>query len=69
MRSRFYLNMHGLHQPDLSQAAQAIERGPAVDPRDLLLDVDLARELLLHCGQEMNHLAGFLPQLYQEFAR
>jgi hypothetical protein len=69
MRSRFYLNLHGLHQPDLSQAAHAIERGPAVDPRDLVLDVDLARELLLHCGQEMNHLAGFLPRLYQEFAR
>lgn len=69
MRSRFYLNLHGLHQPDLARAAQAIERGPAVDPRDLVLDVDLARELLLHCGQEMNHLAGFLPQLYHEFAR
>ncbi|TCJ97002.1 DAPG hydrolase family protein [Nocardia alba] len=69
MRSRFYLNLHGLHRPDLARAAQAIERGPAVDPRDLVLDVDLARELLLHCGQEMNHLAGFLPQLYHEFSR
>ncbi|MFD8103098.1 DAPG hydrolase family protein [Nocardia fluminea] len=69
MRSRFYLNLHGLHQPDLPQAAHAIARGPAVDPRDLVLDVDLARELLLHCGQEMNHLAGFLPRLYHEFAR
>ncbi|WP_425296416.1 MULTISPECIES: DAPG hydrolase family protein, partial [Nocardia] len=31
-------------------------------------DTDLARELLLHCGQEMNHLAGFLPRLYHDFA-
>ncbi|MBF6219982.1 hypothetical protein IU479_17900 [Nocardia abscessus] len=25
-------------------------------------------KLLLHCGQEMNHLAGFLPRLYHDFA-
>ncbi len=24
-----------------------------------------ARNLLVHCAQEMNHLAGFLPELYQ----
>ncbi|ORB82532.1 hypothetical protein B1987_00045 [Mycobacterium kansasii] len=26
-----------------------------------------ARNLLVHCAQEMNHLAGFLPQLYERF--
>ncbi|MEM0975897.1 MAG: hypothetical protein AAGJ34_00035 [Pseudomonadota bacterium] len=26
-----------------------------------------ARDLLAHCGQEMNHLAQFLPDLYAEF--
>ena len=25
------------------------------------------RDLLVHCAQEMNHLAGFLPELYAEF--
>lgn len=25
------------------------------------------RNLIVHCAQEMNHLAGFLPQLYQAF--
>jgi hypothetical protein len=26
------------------------------------------RDLLAHCAQEMNHLAGFLPAVYDEFA-
>lgn len=68
MRSRFYLNLYGLHQPDLTQAERAVQRGVAADPADLAPDTDLARELLLHCGQEMNHLAGFLPRLYHDFA-
>ncbi|MFF2395485.1 DAPG hydrolase family protein [Nocardia sp. NPDC058114] len=68
MRSRFYLNHYGLHSPDLVRAAQAISRGAAVDAADLVLGTDLARDLLLHCGQEMHHLAQFLPDLYREFA-
>ncbi|MEU1545479.1 hypothetical protein [Nocardia sp. NPDC005745] len=68
MRSRFYLNLYGLHAPDPHQAVQALERGAALDPADLVLGLGLARDLLLHCGQEMTHLAGFLPQLYREFA-
>jgi FAD binding domain-containing protein/DAPG hydrolase-like protein len=27
----------------------------------------MARNLLVHCAQEMNHLAGFLPELYELF--
>ncbi|MBF6169942.1 DAPG hydrolase family protein [Nocardia blacklockiae] len=68
MRSRFYLNVYGLHVPDAEQAAHAVQRGPAADPRDLVLDLALARNLLLHCGQEMNHLAQFLPELHAQFA-
>ncbi|HRH43956.1 MAG TPA: hypothetical protein PKY82_20155 [Pyrinomonadaceae bacterium] len=26
-----------------------------------------AKDLLLHCAEEMNHLAQFLPEIYQEF--
>jgi hypothetical protein len=26
-----------------------------------------ARNLLVHCAQEMNHLAGFLPELFETF--
>ncbi|MGU3433975.1 DAPG hydrolase family protein [Actinomycetes bacterium M1A6_2h] len=68
MRSRFYLNVRGLHLPNLEQAACAIGRGASVDPTDLFLGIDVAKNLLMHCGQEMNHLAGFLPELYAEFA-
>ncbi|MGW0183457.1 DAPG hydrolase family protein [Nocardia sp. NPDC003345] len=68
MRSRFYLGLYGLHGIDAPHTARAVQRGAAVDPGDLLPGLDLARDLLLHCGQEMNHLAGFLPELYQRFA-
>ncbi|MGV9539718.1 DAPG hydrolase family protein [Nocardia beijingensis] len=67
MRSRFYLNLYGPRVPDAGQAAQAVARGAAVDPADLTLGLDMARELLLHCGQEMNHLATFLPELHRAF--
>ncbi|GGN85230.1 DAPG hydrolase family protein [Nocardia rhizosphaerihabitans] len=69
MRSRFYLGLHGMRAPAVSLAARAIERGPAADPRDLVPDLDMARELLLHCGQEMNHLAQFLPEIHEQFHR
>jgi hypothetical protein len=26
------------------------------------------RDLVVHCAQEMNHLAGFLPALYDSFS-
>ncbi|MGW5111251.1 DAPG hydrolase family protein [Nocardia sp. NPDC004123] len=64
MRSRFYLNLLGLHTPNLAQAAAAVQRGAATD---LDVGVDLARELLMHCGQEMHHLSTFLPDLHREF--
>ncbi len=67
MRSRFYLGMWGLRLPDIRNAVAAVERGPSLDPRDIATDMDSARELLLHCGQEMHHLAQFLPALYHEF--
>lgn len=68
MRSRFYLRLYGEHVPEVYHAARAIARGASVDPRDLAPGLDLARDLMMHCGQEMNHLAQFLPELYAEFA-
>jgi hypothetical protein len=67
MRSRFYLRLYGLHAPDPLHTARAIQRGAAADVRDLLPGLDLARDLMMHCGQEMHHLAQFLPELYREF--
>ncbi len=69
MRSRFYLREYGTHVFDSEHAVRAFERGPAADPGDLLPNLDTARDLMLHCGQEMNHLAQFLPELYAEFGQ
>lgn len=68
MRSRFYLRQYGTHAPDPVHTARAVARGAAADVSDLLPGLDLARDLMLHCGQEMNHLSRFLPELYHEFA-
>ena len=32
-----------------------------------LVDQDLGRDMVVHCGMEMNHLASFLPALYSEY--
>ncbi|MGW5570534.1 DAPG hydrolase family protein [Nocardia thailandica] len=67
MRSRFHLGVLAPRIPDPERIVRAIGRGAALDPRDLAIGTDMARDLLVHCGQEMNHLAGFLPELYAEF--
>ena len=36
-------------------------------PAPLSLTDNVAMELLVHCAQEMNHLAGILPELYSTF--
>lgn len=66
MRSRFWLNVAGTRAFDLNAAACAVARG-LVLPRSVLFDVRFGASLLRHCGEEMNHLAGFLPELYAEF--
>ncbi|GAA5068515.1 DAPG hydrolase family protein [Nocardia callitridis] len=69
MRSRFYLNVPGLHPLDPVHTEQALRRGSTELLRNAILDLDFARDLLAHCGAEMNHLAGFLPDLWAEFGR
>lgn len=32
-----------------------------------LVDQDLGRDMVVHCGMEMNHLASFLPALYADY--
>ncbi|MET9214120.1 MULTISPECIES: DAPG hydrolase family protein [unclassified Nocardia] len=68
MRSRFYLNLVAPRPPDPHHIARAVQRGAAVDVGDLVPDLAMARDLLM-CGQEMNHLARFLPELHAEFGR
>ncbi|WNG82289.1 hypothetical protein C6A86_000805 [Mycobacterium sp. ITM-2016-00316] len=58
MRSRFW--MGGRHV--------AVRNGPGVADRMVrpiaARQLPDPRDLLVHCAQEMNHLAGFLPELY-----
>ncbi len=67
MRSRFYLNVPGVRRPDLRAAAHAVRRGVA-KPRSPRFKVGFGADLLRHCGEEMNHLAQFLPELHAEFS-
>ncbi len=52
LRSRFWLGKK-LNMPNI---------------RKLVITEDLAMDMLLHCSQEFNHLAGFLPDIYNELA-
>ncbi|RDH80374.1 hypothetical protein DVS77_00745 [Mycolicibacterium moriokaense] len=64
MRSRFWMGGRhvGVRANLANRATDAVVRPVAArqlpDPRDLLV----------HCAQEMNHLAGFLPALFDRFA-
>ena len=62
MRSRFW--MGGRHV-SLRSGKSLADRALKVVAERQLPD---ARDLMVHCAQEMNHLAGFLPELYSELA-
>ena len=61
MRSRFWMGGRHVARRSGKSLADRILRPVAArqlpDPRDLMV----------HCAQEMNHLAGFLPALYDRF--
>lgn len=67
MRSRFYLNVAGVRAFDAAAFACAISRGIS-PPASVTFDLPFGAALLRHCGEEMNHLAQFLPELYAEFS-
>lgn len=62
MRSRFW--MGGRHVALRGRTSVANRVLAPVAERQL----PDPRDLLVHCAQEMNHLAGFLPGLYRTFA-
>lgn len=80
MRSRFSLNDPALlHLPAHSQlrgtgsgVMAALNRAGVsnLSPRLTagLLPESIGPDMVYHCAKEMNHLAGFLPQLHAEFA-
>jgi hypothetical protein len=62
MRSLFWMGGRHVAVRRGNRLSDAVVRPVAArmlpDPRDLL-----------HCAQEMNHLAGFLPALFSRFAK
>ena len=64
MRSRFWIGgKHIRLRGDnlfFNSISKAIQRFKKISAHQ-------AESLLIHCSEEMNHLAGFLPELYQEF--
>jgi hypothetical protein len=65
MRSRFW--MGGAHIAVRSAPGVASRAVRPIAARVLGDSEASARNLLVHCAQEMNHLAGFLPELYDAF--
>ncbi len=65
MRSRFW--MGGPHIAVRKAPGVASKAVRPIASRILGDPVAGGRNLLVHCAQEMNHLAGFLPELYTAF--
>jgi hypothetical protein len=65
MRSRFWLG--GPHVAVHSDPGLVSRLVRPVVSRVAGISVATARDLMVHCAQEMNHLAGFLPDIYSEF--
>ena len=64
-RSRFW--MAGPHIAVRNAPGVASRAVRLIASRVLGSSEATARNLLVHCAQEMNHLAGFLPELYDAF--
>jgi hypothetical protein len=65
MRSRFWLGGPHIAVRTAPGVASRIVR--PVASRLLGATAEYGRDLMVHCAQEMNHLAGFLPTLYEQF--
>lgn len=63
MRSRFWLG--NIELRGRARALNRIAQTPFVARRAATLA--MGRDLLVHCGMEMNHLASFLPDLYADY--
>ncbi len=61
MRSRFWIG-----GPNLAARSTRLRAAVPVARRIVQLTELDARALLVHCSQEMTHLAGFLPALYEQ---
>jgi hypothetical protein len=64
MRSRFWLGEPHLRFLPEGHFLDSLIQRPAL--RRALMPPNLGRDLLVHCAEEMNHLASFLPALYAQ---
>jgi hypothetical protein len=64
MRSRFWL---GGEQIQLRAKGRIARMLSSVLQKTRKVSRKQAEDLLVHCAEEMTHLAGILPQLYHEF--
>ena len=64
MRSRFWLAKPEFTGPFAKGLITKIINSKFVKKR--LMPQDLGRDMIVHCGMEMNHLASFLPALYAD---
>ena len=62
MRSRFWIG--GRYAAGRSPLGAVLARAARIVMRPTEAD---ARTLFVHCAEEMQHLASFLPELYAEF--
>ena len=65
MRSRFWLA-----KPEIKGVGKRSPLGRLIGSEFFvkrIMDQDLGRDMVVHCGMEMNHLASFLPALYADY--
>jgi len=65
MRSRFWLGPPQLDRLGSGNPLNRMLASNAISSR--LLGANLGHDMLVHCGMEMQHLAGFLPDLYADY--
>jgi hypothetical protein len=65
MRSRFWLGGDNLRPRGMPGAVGKMVSRLAARLQPLTLTQ--SQELMVHCAQEMNHLAAVLPDIYQAF--
>jgi len=63
MRSSFWSGDIRFRLPVIGPALSCVANTPPMRKR--LVKEQIGRDLTIHCAEEMNHLAGFLPGLYQ----
>lgn len=64
MRSRFWSGDIRFRLPVIGPALSCLANTPFMRKR--LVKEQIGNDLTRHCAEEMNHLAGFLPGLYQQ---